>query len=74
MEIQTLRGAQATIEAWKPIFLVEHIKSDRKELADFFDQRGYTVIVQPLNLLCVHRDDPVLSRLKVAGPEASPAS
>lgn len=65
MEIEALRGARATIEAWKPIFLVEHIKSDRRELAGFFDERGYRVFTQPMNLLCVHRDDPVLAHLKV---------
>lgn len=65
MEIQALRGAQATIEAWKPVLLVEHIKSDRGELTGFLEQHGYRVFVQPMNLLCVHAEDPVLSRLRV---------
>lgn len=65
MEIQALRGAQATIATWKPIMLVEHIKSDRSELTAFFEQRGYRVFVQSMNLLCVHEQDPVLAHLKV---------
>jgi FkbM family methyltransferase len=58
MELEALQGAARTIETFKPIMLVEHIKAEPGSLQAFLEPRGYRCIMTPLNIVAVHKDDP----------------
>jgi len=68
MEIEALRGARATIQAHRPIMLIERIKSDEGELRGFLEGFGYTISTMSINLLAVHEADPVAPQLKALRP------
>lgn len=53
METDVLRGAARMFERDKPWVLLEWIKSDKAELARFFEKMGYQVFLAGLNLLCI---------------------
>jgi FkbM family methyltransferase len=72
MELEALAGAAQTIERSRPIFLVESIKSGREALRAFLDERGYKVADAGINLLAIHKSDPVANELQV--PDAPPQS
>jgi len=65
MELEALAGAVQTIERSRPIFLVESIKSGREALRAFLDERGYKVADAGINLLAIHKSDPVANELQV---------
>lgn len=65
MELEALEGARKTIERSHPIFLVESIKAGPEPLRAFFDERGYRVVEAGINLLAVHKDDPVVNELQM---------
>jgi FkbM family methyltransferase len=65
MELEALEGAVQTIERSRPIFLVESIKSGREALRNFLDERGYKVADAGINLLAIHKSDPVANELQV---------
>ncbi len=52
------------MEREHPILIVEHLKSDKAELHRWMEARGYSVIVDGLNYLGVHRDDPCLKHVR----------
>lgn len=58
MELEVLHGAARTIEAFKPIMLVEHIKTSPGSLQRFLEPRRYRCFMTGLNILAVHQDDP----------------
>jgi FkbM family methyltransferase len=64
MEMDVLAGASDAIGKHKPIAMVEVIKSDRNGINAFFTERGYTIHPMDINILAVHRDDPVARRIK----------
>ena len=53
MEIEALRGAAEVLSQFKPIILLEWIKSDRQALEDFLIERGYEVKEKGANLLAL---------------------
>ena len=63
MEESALLGAMNTIETHKPILVVEHIKSDKTKLINFFKERKYKVFKFGLNFLSIHSKDPVAAKL-----------
>lgn len=65
MEVEALDGAKRLIEQHKPIVLAEHLKTGVPALHRWLDSRGYTVIQMGLNVLGVHKDDPVKSLIQV---------
>jgi FkbM family methyltransferase len=65
MEMEALEGARQMIERSRPIFLIEHIKAGRERLRAFLDERGYKVADAGINLLAVHKSDPVAGELQV---------
>jgi FkbM family methyltransferase len=64
MEMEALSGARQSIEAWKPILMVEKIKSDEAELQRFVTTLGYRTFQVGLNMLAVHASDPVASQIQ----------
>ncbi|MFB3910467.1 MAG: FkbM family methyltransferase [Candidatus Eisenbacteria bacterium] len=60
MEMEVLVGAEATITSFKPILLVEHIKSDVIAMKDWLVGHGYSVYPAGINLIAVHNDDPCI--------------
>jgi FkbM family methyltransferase len=65
MEMDVLRGAQATIARQRPIIMVEVLKSDEAALAAFLQGLGYRTIRKGMgiNMLAVHTGDPSLKRI-----------
>ncbi|HKS85769.1 MAG TPA: FkbM family methyltransferase [Pseudolabrys sp.] len=65
MEMEALEGAQQVIERHRPIFLVESIKAGKERLRAFLDERGYKVVEAGINLLAIHKTDPVVNELQL---------
>jgi len=57
MELETLRGAERSIIAFKPHMLIEWIKSDKPELMRVLASYGYKVYEAGINLLAIHESD-----------------
>jgi FkbM family methyltransferase len=74
MELEALEGAQQTIERTRPIFLVESIKTGAERLRVFLDERGYKVVNAGLNILAIHKSDPVVNELQVPDLPAQSAA
>ena len=75
MEIEALEGARQTIERGHPIILVESIKAGRERLRRFLDEQGYKVVEAGINLLAIHKTDPVVGELQIPElPEQSSAA
>lgn len=64
MELEGLAGALQSIEAHKPMMLVETIKTDVAALKQLLEKYGYQQHQVGINLLAIHRSDPCLSRIK----------
>jgi FkbM family methyltransferase len=64
MEMDVLKGAVEVVEREHPILIVEHLKSDKSALHAWMEARGYSVVVDGLNYLGVHRDDPCLRHVR----------
>lgn len=63
MEMEALRGAEKTIEKFKPLMLIEVIKSDRAEIVTFLDGQGYVCHPFGGNFLAVHKSDNMCERI-----------
>jgi FkbM family methyltransferase len=74
MELEALEGAQQTIERSRPIFLVESIKTGAERLRVFLDARGYKVVNAGINVLAIHKSDPVVNELQVPDLPAQSAA
>jgi FkbM family methyltransferase len=58
MELETLEGAQASLQKHKPILIVEIIKSNRAKLSGFLERLGYSIYqLGRLDILAVHKTD-----------------
>jgi FkbM family methyltransferase len=66
MEMEALLGAKVSIEKFKPILMIEKIKSNETDIRNFLDQFGYQFFSIGINLLAVHPDDPISKQIKVA--------
>ncbi|WP_421738592.1 FkbM family methyltransferase [Caulobacter sp.] len=53
MEPQVLRGAEALIDAWRPLMLVEHLKSDSQSLADQITAKNYKLYALSDDFICI---------------------
>jgi FkbM family methyltransferase len=65
MEEEVFQGARETISACKPIIFFEVIKSNKDNLTNYLSTIDYRVIGIGMNMLAIHRDDPVLQRIVV---------
>ena len=64
MEIEVLEGARESIAKYHPQMMIEVIKSDMEGIKRILNGEGYTIYPMGINLLAVHRDDPVLQKIK----------
>jgi FkbM family methyltransferase len=71
MELEALEGAARTIEASRPIMLIEKIKTDAAQLHRWLETRGYEVIEAGINIVAIHGSDKVLADIK---PQLHPAA
>ena len=65
MEIEALVGGEKTINEFKPILMIEKIKSDELELRNFVEKYGYKIFPLGINMVAVHQDDPVSKQIQV---------
>lgn len=65
MELQVLRGGLQSLRRSRPMMLLEHCKTSLTDLTRFLTQENYEAIVVGRNLVAIHKDDPVASRVKV---------
>lgn len=56
MEIEALRGAERTLGQFRPVLLIEWIKSNRDELQSFLESKGYLIEEHGANLLATCDD------------------
>ena len=63
MEVEVLKGAVKTMQQYKPIALIEIIKSDRIALEKFMNECGYKLFEMEINLLAIHETDPTLQHI-----------
>jgi FkbM family methyltransferase len=57
MELEALSGAQATISKYRPILLIEKIKTDLRQLEQWLKDNGYHSVALGINILAVHQSD-----------------
>jgi FkbM family methyltransferase len=63
MELEALAGARATINAFRPILLIEKIKTDLRQLERWLVDNGYQMITLGINILAIHKSDACLKDL-----------
>jgi FkbM family methyltransferase len=66
MEIAALLGAQRTITQCKPILIIEWIQTDLTTLHAMLDAHDYVYFKSKINIIAIHRDDPVLQHVQIA--------
>ncbi len=64
MEMEAIEGASKTIEASRPILLIERIKADAGQLRGWLEARGYTFMDAGINLLAIHSSDKTSSSVR----------
>lgn len=67
MEMEALRGAEASIQRFKPQLLIEQIKLNHAQLRDYLEARDYLLYPAGINLLAIHRSDPTAQTIRVDG-------
>ncbi len=65
MEEDVLAGAKVSIKKYKPIMMIETIKSDKENIENFLDNSGYNIYPIEINLLAIHKDDPTSYNIKL---------
>ena len=65
MEEDVLEGAKDAISKFKPIMIIEIIKSNKDNLLSFLEQMGYFIYPLGINLLAIHKEDPINSSIKI---------
>ena len=65
MEIDVLNGAKKSILKFKPILLIEFIKSDLNLLSEFLNSIQYNSIPMNGNIIALHRSDPMNHHIRI---------
>ena len=60
MEEDLLAGAKKSIAEYKPILLIEIIKSNKENIEKYLKKLDYKIFNMGMNILAVHRKNPVL--------------
>jgi FkbM family methyltransferase len=66
MELEVLAGAKNTLERFRPIVIVERLKTPMDELTGALRSHGYEWFTLGLNLLAVHPSDPSRQSIRVS--------
>ena len=61
-----MAGAVELIEQYKPILLIELVKSNKTNVQEFVTDHGFSTFHLGLNMLAVHNSDPSLNNLIVS--------
>jgi FkbM family methyltransferase len=76
MEMEALDGAEESVARHRPVILVEAIKSDAAKISAWLTSRGYAIARAGINMLAVHKSDPILPHVpkdRIAADVAAPA-
>jgi FkbM family methyltransferase len=65
MEMEALLGAKESIAEFKPILLIEKVKSNESELRNFLENYDYKIVAIGMNLLAINSQDPISSAMNV---------
>jgi FkbM family methyltransferase len=65
MEMEALRGAAESIRKFRPVLMIEKIKSSETEITGFLKDQGYQIFPLGINILAVHDSDPVSKHIQV---------
>jgi FkbM family methyltransferase len=65
MEMEALAGAENSIARHRPAMLVESIKTGAAALRAWLAARGYALFEAGINVLAVHKSDPILASIEV---------
>jgi FkbM family methyltransferase len=57
MEMEALAGARETVKKYRPILLIEKIKTDSRQLESWLRDAGYQLMALGINILAVHKSD-----------------
>jgi FkbM family methyltransferase len=71
MEFDALAGAVKSIEAHRPIMLIEAVKVDADKLRAWLEQLNYFTVRNGINLLAIHKGDACLAQIKFGEPAAA---
>ena len=71
MEFEPLARAANSIEAHRPIMLIEALKVDADKLRAWLEQRNYFVVLSGINLIAIHKSDACLAQVKFVEPAAA---
>ena len=63
MELDVLKGASETIGKFKPVMIIEVIKSDKEALVSYLKEFGYIAFEVGLNFLAVPSKSPIRDRI-----------
>jgi FkbM family methyltransferase len=64
MEMDALAGAAEAVARHRPALLVESIKTDAATLREWLTARDYAIFGAGINLLAVHKSDPILPHVR----------
>ena len=76
MEMEALDGSEKSVSRHRPVILVEAIKSDAAKISAWLTSRGYAIARAGINMLAVHKSDPILPHVpqdRIATDVAAPA-
>jgi FkbM family methyltransferase len=71
MEFDALAGGANSIEAHRPILLIEALKVDADKLRAWLEDRNYFVGLNGINLIAIHKSDACLAQIKFVEPAAA---
>ncbi|MBU3558519.1 FkbM family methyltransferase [Polynucleobacter sp. Nonnen-W13] len=66
MEMEALVGGENSINEYKPMLMIEKIKSNESEISKFLKKFGYLIFPLGINLVALHQDDPLSKQIKVS--------
>ncbi len=66
MEMEALRGAEQSIERFKPQLMIEKIKSNEGDIRQFVERFGYHIFAVGINLLVIHPSDPASQQIQLS--------
>lgn len=65
MEAQALTSVTTLMLLIKPIFCIEHLKSDKDALVKLLTSWGYTTFMDSKNIWGMHKDDPIIKHINI---------
>jgi FkbM family methyltransferase len=68
MELEALAGGCKCIETYRPILLIEMLKTDQTKLRAWLENLGYSLFDVGMNLMAIHKTDKCLAHLQVVMP------